>query len=47
MKSLNSYDSGNTVLVEQCQKISVDKLLETIKPQLKLQLLNAEIDDSL
>lgn len=43
MNSLAAYDSGNTVLVEQCKKISINQVLDIIKHQLKLQLVDAQL----
>lgn len=44
MKSLTAYDSGKTILVEQCRKISVNEVIETVKPKLKEQLIQMELD---
>ena len=44
MKSLSSSVLGNSILVEQCSKITIEETLAKITPQIKEQLLKAQLN---
>jgi hypothetical protein len=44
MKSLLTYDSGKSILVEDCQRLSISSYLRKAKEKLKDVLINAEIE---
>ena len=43
MKSDHPYDSGKTILVEDCQRITISTYMRKVKEKLKEQILAAEI----
>ena len=44
MKSLSLNVLGNSILVEQCPKITIEETLAKITPQIKVQLLKTQLD---
>jgi hypothetical protein len=44
MKSLHPYNSGKTILVEDCQKLSISTYLNKAKEKLKKELIDSEIE---